>query len=85
MIATRKVAISMPDPLYREVERLRKTSGESRSRFFQRAVVKLLTEQKRQEAVERYVEGYRRMPETVDEIRAAESMTPYGLEQEPWE
>ena len=72
MGATEKIAISVPRELLREAERARKESGESRSAFIQRAIRTLLARRKEKDAIRRYVIGYQRVPETPEEVAAAE-------------
>ena len=82
---TTKIAISLPNELLRKVERLRKQTGESRSAVFRRAVELVFDEQQRAARVAAYVEGYRKHPETADEVEAAEAAAMELLAEEPWE
>jgi metal-responsive CopG/Arc/MetJ family transcriptional regulator len=66
-----KIAISLPDELYRALEGVRRRSGKSRSAVVQEAVRDWLRRQARGELVREYEEGYRRRPESSDEIEAA--------------
>jgi len=80
-----KIAISIPDQILEAVEKARLSSGESRSQFFRRAVEGHLDRQKERAAVERYVAGYRKNPETEEDIQMAESVLGRVLAENPWE
>jgi metal-responsive CopG/Arc/MetJ family transcriptional regulator len=80
-----KLAISLPSSLLAQVEKFRKTSGESRSSFIQRAIRLLLASHARKTKIDQYVAGYSKSPETADEVKAAEAAATYLLAQEPWE
>jgi metal-responsive CopG/Arc/MetJ family transcriptional regulator len=81
---TAKIAVSIPDPLYRSVERVRKASGRSRSAIVQEALRYWLDGQSRATLVREYEAGYRRRPETGREIRAAEAAAVRLLSTEDW-
>ena len=66
-----KIAVSLPDELYRALEGARRRTGQSRSALVQEAVRDWLRRQARGELVHEYEEGYRRSPEAADEIEAA--------------
>jgi metal-responsive CopG/Arc/MetJ family transcriptional regulator len=68
-----KVACSLDRRLLARVERLRARTGESRSAVIGRALALLTTEEARAAAVRRYVEAYREMPESSEEVTAAAS------------
>ena len=80
-----KVAVSLPGSMFREAEKLRKKRGQSRSALFAEALGGLLERAERGEKVRRYVEGYRRYPETEEEIRAAGDSAALLLAEIPWE
>jgi len=66
-----KIAVSLPDDLYRALEGARRRSGKSRSAAVQEAVREWLLREARGELVRDYEEGYRRDPESGEEIEAA--------------
>jgi metal-responsive CopG/Arc/MetJ family transcriptional regulator len=66
-----KIAISLPDDLYRALEGVRRRSGKSRSAVVQEAVRDWLRRQMRGELVREYEAGYRKSPESPVEIEAA--------------
>jgi metal-responsive CopG/Arc/MetJ family transcriptional regulator len=80
-----KVAISLPEALYQAVEAKRDERREGRSEFFQRAVGAFLRSLEEQEAVERYIRGYRDQPETDEDVRLVAGASNAALAAEPWE
>lgn len=79
-----KVAISLPEDVLEAVEKERKVKGESRSRFFRRAIERLLKEERESSAVHDYVRGYQEIPESADEVEAAHHLGSSVLAEEPW-
>ena len=82
--ATRKVAISMPVALYRTVERVRKTTGKTRSAVLQDALRHWLAHQAETALVREYEAGYRRRPEGRREVKAAEAAAVRLFSIEEW-
>ena len=80
-----KIAISLPAEVLEAAEQERKVRGESRSQFFFKAVKTFIHRVWEQEAVERYVQGYREKPETDEEVAAIHQASSAVLGQEPWE
>jgi len=68
---TGKVAISIDSELLEEVERLRAKTGESRSAIIRRALIMLTAEETHSADVRRYVEAYREVPETREDVESA--------------
>jgi len=85
MSETKKIAISIPNDLAKKVESLRKISGESRSAFISRAIKKMTRERERKEQIAKYQEGYRKHPESKEEIAFAKATSARILAEEPWE
>jgi len=79
-----KVAISIPDDLYRAVERVRRTTGRSRSAVLQDALRHWLEHQAQAGMVREYVAGYQRRPESAREVRAAEAAAVQLLSADDW-
>ena len=79
-----KVAVSLPDGLYRAVERARKASGKSRSAMIQDALRHWLDSQAHATLVREYEAGYRRKPEGRRETKAAEAAAVRLLATEDW-
>lgn len=80
----RKVAVSIPDGLYRTVERVRKARGKSRSAVIQDALRHWLHQQAEAGLVREYVAGYCRRPEGSREIKAAQAAAVRLLSAEDW-
>lgn len=66
-----RIAVSLPDELYRALEGARRRAGKSRSAAVQEAVREWLLREARGELVREYEEGYRRQRESGEEIGAA--------------
>ncbi len=82
---TAKIAISLPEDLLQNIEKERQARGESRSEFFRRAVETLLNLERERELDEQYIAGYKKYPETKEEIALAESTMLYAFAANPWE
>jgi metal-responsive CopG/Arc/MetJ family transcriptional regulator len=80
-----KIAISLPSDLLAAVERLRRSTGESRSAVIRRAVEHLLGRIERDDMVREYVSGYLTHPESKAEIDAAGATSVRCLAEEPWQ
>lgn len=63
---TKKTAISLPDDLFREIERARKRSKKDRSTWLQEAAADYLKRKTMEEKIEAYFDGYRRIPDGDD-------------------
>ena len=79
-----KIAISLPPELLEAADRKRQDRGETRSEFFRHAVEALLRREQEQEAVQRYIQGYRAQPETDEEIEAIHHASSAVFGQAPW-
>jgi len=66
-----KIAVSLPDELYRALESARRRAGKSRSSVVQEALRDWLRRQVQGDLVREYEAGYRRSPEGAEEIEAA--------------
>jgi len=82
--ATRKVAISMPTPLYQAVERVRRRTGKTRSAVLQDALRHWLEHQAEAALVREYEAGYRRRPEGRREIKAARAAAVRLFSTQEW-
>ena len=80
-----KIAISLPENLLRAAERKRKATRETRSQFFRRAVETLLQRDRELEKKRRYIEGYRKFPETEAEVAESDQLAVEALAKELWE
>ncbi len=79
-----KVAISLPEDVLKAIEEQRKSKGESRSGFFRRAAERLLKQERESSAIKDYIRGYQQMPESAEEVEAADRIGSAVLAQEPW-
>jgi len=84
MAKVTKIAISIPEEMLNAVEKEREESGESRSQVFRRAIELLLRQRKEQELSEQYIQAYRQMPETEEEVKAARQAAISILAEESW-
>ena len=84
MPKTAKVAISLPQDILNNIEKERKARGESRSEFVRKAVEKELKGEKESSAIRAYIQGYKKMPETTEEIEMAQQTSLVVLSAEPW-
>ncbi|MHB8571633.1 MAG: CopG family ribbon-helix-helix protein [Candidatus Dormibacteria bacterium] len=79
-----KVAISLPEDLLGQVDKVCRARGESRSQYFREAAasrLKLGTES----SADVYRRGYAAVPETAAEVEAATYSAIALLASEPWE
>jgi predicted transcriptional regulator len=79
---TKKTAISLPDDLFRDIERARKRSKQDRSTWIQEAASEYLKRKTMQEKIDAYFDGYRRIPDGDDADFVA--MEKAWLEGAPW-
>ena len=85
MTEVKKIAISLPAEMVSRVEKSRARTGESRSAFIRRALEQVMAEREGRVQIAKYVEGYRKHPETAREVKAAEASAAELLAGEPWE
>ena len=67
---TKRTAISLPDRLYRDIERARERAGLDRSTWIQEAAGEYLRKHDEAAKIEAYFDGYRRIPDTDEDSRA---------------
>ncbi|MBI3015080.1 MAG: ribbon-helix-helix protein, CopG family [Candidatus Tectomicrobia bacterium] len=79
-----KVAISLPRDTWKKLEAVRRERGETRSALFLEAVHLWLENRDRQAQIRRYEEGYRRIPESPEEVAACEQAAAALLATEEW-
>ena len=80
-----KVTISLPSDMLDQIERKRLERNETRSEFLRAAVEQTFRERREQGNRERYISGYQELPESDEEIAAAERLSRLALTAEPWE
>lgn len=83
-----KIAISMPKKDFKLLEAIRKRMKISRSALIDRAIHYWLTKKEEEEMVRQYIDGYKRHPETPEEIKEMLGWEKLGLEafgpEEKW-
>jgi metal-responsive CopG/Arc/MetJ family transcriptional regulator len=75
----------MDPTLFDAVERVRRTTGETRSAVLARAVRMLVAADRHRTEVAQYVAAYRRLPETPAEARAARTIARRVVADLPWD
>jgi predicted transcriptional regulator len=65
---TKKTAISLPDDLYRDIERARKRSKKDRSTWIQEAASDYLKRRTKEEEIEAWLSAEERVPRSADEL-----------------
>jgi Arc/MetJ-type ribon-helix-helix transcriptional regulator len=80
-----QIAVRMPDELAAAVEAL-VTSGRfpTKADAVRTAVEALVESERRRELGERIADGYRRMPQDDDDVRAARAAAIRSIHEEPW-
>ncbi len=79
-----KVAISMPKDLFRAVEQVRRELKIPRSAAIVEAIHIWLKRYKEQEKIRQYVAGYRKYPESREEVKQWTSLTAKTFGKDPW-
>ena len=85
MARARKIAITVDAELLARAEKLRRSTDESRSALFARALRALLAEEERKRKVAEYVEALRRHPEREDEMKWVLEAGKEALRDLPWD
>jgi hypothetical protein len=80
-----KVAVTVAADVLAEAERERKRTGESRSAVFERALTSFFAGRRAVEDARRYVDGYRRAPESAAEVRVVTAAAMTAFVSEPWD
>ncbi len=69
----KKIAVSMPEPIFREMERARKRVRLTRSGWLQAAIEERLARLTREERIAADIRGYTEHPETDEELAEIEA------------
>ncbi len=72
-VSVKKVAISMPEPMFREMERARRRKTTDRSTWVREAIGERLSRERQDADAAAYVRGYQLHPETSEEVAMAEA------------
>jgi metal-responsive CopG/Arc/MetJ family transcriptional regulator len=79
-----KFAISIPNEDFKELEAYRKKNRMSRSRLVREAISLWKKSREMEKLIKNYEDGYRRVPENPQEIRAWEKASLASFSQEEW-
>jgi len=79
---TLKIAISLPKEDFYKLEQIRKKLGFGRSAIIDKAIRFWLGYREQEELIKRYQEGYRKKPESVQEIQAMEQAAAEAFKEE---
>ncbi len=79
-----KIAISIPNDMYRALEQIRKKEGRKRSALLQEALRSWLLQQQQAGLIRQYEAGYRARPETRSEVKSAEAAAIRLLASQEW-
>lgn len=82
---THKIAISLPKQDFVKIEKLRKKLGLDRSTIIDKAIKFWLRKWEEREMVGQYQEGYKKNPESIDEIKAMEQVSAEAFDEEGWQ
>ena len=84
MQTTVKVAVSLPKAQFQLAERQRRLLHVSRSAMVREALQQWLKTLDEQEAVQQYIEGYQRRPESREGVKAMQRAAVEALTHEAW-
>ena len=79
---TLKIAISLPKEDFYQLEQIRKKLGLGRSGIIDKAIRFWLGHRQQEELIKRYQEGYRKEPESIQEIEALEKASAEAFKEE---
>ena len=82
---TVKVAVSLPKEQFRHLEQLRRELGVSRSALVAQMIGQFAEARQKEEDIRRYIEGYRKQPETPEEYAGCVQLARRVLVSEGWE
>ena len=84
MIKSSKIAISLPQENLKKIEKIRKELKIQRSALIDMAIRFWLDNREKQKMIQQYEDGYRRKPESIDEVKAMEKMSAEAFKEEGW-
>ena len=85
MSNTKKISISLPSNLVKELDRITKKTGESRSAVIRRSIEKALMQDEIDARVKQYIEGYLNHPESEGEKKITRATSSVAFDEESWE
>lgn len=84
-MSTTQIAVRLPADLLAGLDELIAAGAfESRAAAVRAGVEAITAERARQEIDQAIIDGYRRMPTTTDELRAARAFLRDSIREEPW-
>lgn len=83
-MANQKVAVSLPRPLYRRIERLRQLTEQTRTGVIQEALRLWIAHHDKVNPVQRYVDGYRLRPERAVDVAGLDDLAAEAWADLPW-
>jgi predicted DNA-binding protein len=83
-VSRTQTLVQLTDELLRRLDERAAREGRSRSALIREAIEAHLADPVRDEISRRIIEGYERMPETEQEIAAAEREARRMIREEPW-
>ena len=82
MIKASKIAISLPEDDLARIEKIRKDLDLQRSTVIHMAIRFWLQSIEKKKAIERYEQGYKNKPESINEIKAMEQLSADAFKEE---
>ena len=79
-----KFAVSMPEEKFNEIETVRLKKGLSRSKFIFEAVEVWMKSKMMDDQIQKYEEGYKNMPERLQDIKGWENASLATFSDEGW-
>lgn len=80
-----QIAVRIPDELVRELDSMvRRGEYGSRAEAVRLAIATLVETDRRRRVGDAIADGYRRLPQTDDEVAQAEQAAIASIEEEPW-
>ncbi|MFH1644940.1 MAG: hypothetical protein ABIB11_00805 [Candidatus Omnitrophota bacterium] len=82
MIKNLKIAISLPKSDFQQIEVIRKRLNISRSTAIDRAIRYWLANIEKRNMIKKYEEGYKKKPESIQELRIMEDLAAEAFDEE---
>ena len=79
---TLKIAISLPKEDFYKLEQIRKKFGLGRSAIIDKAIRFWLGSREQEELIKQYQDGYRKKPESLEEVEAFEQASAEAFKEE---
>jgi len=74
----KRIAVSMPEPMYLDMERARDLAGKDRSAWVQGAIADRLQQERRAADIAAYIRGYTEQPEDEEEFAWSDAAAKVG-------